>query len=64
MPRWYGECTQTIFPMGGTATPVAPGAVIEFEVPDMLGRPWAHIWESYWEEGMEKPEEEDIFSFE
>jgi hypothetical protein len=29
----------------------------------MYGRPWAHIWEKYWEEGMQKPEDEDIFSF-
>jgi hypothetical protein len=29
----------------------------------MLGRPWADIWEKYWEKGMEKPEEQDIFSF-
>ena len=46
------------------ATPVSPGQVIEYEVPDMYGRPWAHIWEKYWEQGMEKPETEDIFSFE
>jgi hypothetical protein len=37
--------------------------VIEYEVPDMYGRPWAQIWEQYWEQGMERPEE-DIFSFE
>ncbi len=38
--------------------------VIEYEIPDMYGRPWAHIWEKYWEEGMERPQVEDIFSFE
>jgi hypothetical protein len=32
-------------------------------VPDIYGRPWAHIWEKYFEQGMEKPEAEDIFSF-
>ena len=63
-PYVFIECTQTIFPIDGIATPVAPGAVFEYQMPDMLGRPWAHIWERYWEEGMEKPEEEDIFSFE
>jgi hypothetical protein len=30
----------------------------------MYGRPWAHIWEKYWEQGMQKPEAEDIFNFE
>jgi hypothetical protein len=29
----------------------------------MYGRPWAKIWEKYWEQGMEKPEEDDVFSF-
>jgi hypothetical protein len=62
-PYVFIECVQTIFPIDGTATPVAPGQVIEYEVPDMYGRPWAKIWEKYWEQGMERPEEEDIFSF-
>jgi hypothetical protein len=30
----------------------------------MYGRPWAQIWEKYWEKGMHKPDEDDIFSFE
>jgi hypothetical protein len=29
----------------------------------MLGRPWARIWEQF-ETNMEKPKQEDIFSFE
>jgi hypothetical protein len=33
-------------------------------VPDMYGRPWGKIWEEYHEAGMERPESEDIFSFE
>jgi hypothetical protein len=63
-PYVFVECTQTIFPIDGTATPVSPGAVIEYQVPDTYGRPWAQVWEEYWEQGMERPEEEDIFSFE
>lgn len=62
-PYTFIECLQTIYPVDGEGTPVSPGAVIEFTVPDMYGRPWAAIWEEYWEEGMERPEEEDIFSF-
>jgi hypothetical protein len=39
--------------------------VLQFEVPDMYGRPWAQIWEKYWENGMQRPtQNEDIFSFE
>jgi hypothetical protein len=30
----------------------------------MYGRPWAHIWEKYWEQGMQKPDQDDIFDFE
>jgi len=63
-PQTFVECVQSIFPVEGSATPLNPGDVIQYEIPDMYGRPWAHIWEKYWEEGMERPEEEDIFSFE
>jgi hypothetical protein len=63
-PYVFVECTQTIFPIDGRATTVNPGTVIEYRVPDMYGRPWAQIWEQYFEEGMEKPEEKDVFSFE
>jgi hypothetical protein len=31
---------------------------------DMYGRPWAQIWEKYYEQGMQPPEKEDIFNFE
>jgi hypothetical protein len=58
------DCIQTIFAKDGYPTSASPGDVIDYEVPDMYGRPWAHIWETYFEQGMEKPEEEDIFSFE
>ena len=63
-PIVYIRCNPTIFPVKGNATPVSPGTVIEYEVPDMFGRPWAQIWEKYHEQGMERPKEEDIFSFE
>ncbi len=62
-PFVYTECVQTIYPLDGTATPVTPGRVLEYEVPDMYGRPWAQIWDKYWEQGMQKPEQEDIFDF-
>jgi hypothetical protein len=62
-PVPFVECIQTIFPLEGTATPAVPGRVIEYEVPDMYGRPWAQIWEKYWEQGMKKPDEDDLFDF-
>jgi hypothetical protein len=62
-PYVFIECVQTIFPINGKATPVSPDTVIEYQVPDMYGRPWAQMWERYNEQGMEKPDAEDIFSF-
>ena len=62
-PYVFIDCVQTIFPRNGKASPVVPGSVIEYRVPDMFGRPWAQIWEQYFEKGMQKPPEEDIFSF-
>jgi hypothetical protein len=62
-PIVFTECIQTIYPLKGTATPLTPGRTIEFEVPDLYGRPWAQVWEKYWEPGMKKPEEDDIFDF-
>ncbi len=63
-PFTFVECLQTIYPIDGVATPVSPGTVIDFKVPDMYGRPWAQIWEEFHEQGMERPAGEDIFSFE
>jgi len=65
-PFTYVECIRQIFPIEGRAQSVAPGTVIpDYEVPDMYGRPWAHIWRKYWEAGMRPPaENDDIFSFE
>jgi hypothetical protein len=62
-PNSYVECVQTIFPIQGTAQPVAIGTTIEYEVPDIYGRPWAQIWEKYHEEGMSRPVGEDLFDF-
>lgn len=62
-PAVYIRCIQTIFPVKGRPSPTSPGTTIEYEVPDMYGRPWAQIWEKYFEEGMERPTEEDIFTF-
>jgi hypothetical protein len=60
-PFIYGRCIQTIFPINGRPQPVSPGVTIEYTVPDMFGRPWAEIWERYFEEGMKRPEDESPF---
>jgi hypothetical protein len=62
-PYTYIECLPTIYPIKGHATTVSPGTTIEYEVPDMFGRPWAQLWEKYFEQGMQRPAEEDIFDF-
>jgi hypothetical protein len=49
--------------VNGHATPLTPGTKFEYEVPDMFGRPWAHFWEEYFEEGMKRPQNDDIFNF-
>jgi hypothetical protein len=63
-PYVFPECLQTIYPINGRGTPVAPPNVIPYEVLEMYNRPWAQIWEKYWENGMSRPEPEDIFDFE
>ena len=40
-----------------------PNCGIEYEVPDMFGRPWAQMWEKYFEQGMKREEQGDIFDF-
>ena len=63
-PFQFIECIPQMYPIGGRATPASPGTVVEYKVPDMYGRPWAQIWQEHHEAGMERPEGDDIFSFE
>lgn len=56
-------CNQTFFPINGRGTVVAPGKTIEYQVEDRYGRPWAAIWEQYFENGMQRPQEASIFEF-
>jgi len=62
-PIEYIKCIPTIYPVKGRATPVTAGQTIEYEIPDMFGRPWAQMWEKYFEQGMEHPKEKDMFEF-
>ncbi|WP_373355104.1 hypothetical protein [Pseudoroseicyclus sp. CXY001] len=62
-PYAFIECIQTIYPLEGVPTQTAPGQVIDYEVPDMYGRPWAHMFDML-EEGMEVREAEGgLFGF-
>ena len=63
-PYVFIECLQTIYPVEGRAQQVPPGTQIDFIVPDWYGRPWAQNWERFFEEGMEAPEQEQLFGFE
>jgi len=66
VPYPFIECVQTIFNVNGANAPLTPGSKIEYEMPDMYGRPWVKIWEENFEQGMTKPEDnsEDLFNFE
>jgi len=62
-PFVFIECVPSLLPIEGKATAVSPGQVVPYEIPDIYGRPWAQNWEKYFEKGMEKPREDDIFKF-
>jgi hypothetical protein len=62
-PNNLTHCNQTLFLVNGRATPLAPGTDIRYRVEDLYGRPWAAVWEEYFEQGMQRPEAEDIFDF-
>lgn len=58
------ECLPSIFPVKGLPVAVAPGETIQYEALDMFQRPWAQLWEKYFEQGMQKPaKEEGLFDF-
>lgn len=62
-PYEFVQCFQTLFPVKGVASVVNPGQVIEYRIPDMFDRPWAQIWEQYFEQGMKRPQADDILEF-
>ena len=62
-PYIFVECNPTIFPVDGRAQPISPGMTFDYTLPDWFGRPWAQIWERYFEEGMTRPEAEGLFGF-
>ncbi|MEO8465673.1 MAG: hypothetical protein ABI640_10065 [Gammaproteobacteria bacterium] len=62
-PNNLTHCNQTLFVVNGRATPLAPGAVFQHRVEDLYGRPWAAVWEEYFEQKMQRPKSEDLFDF-
>ena len=59
-PFHLDHCNQTIFPgSDGRATQVPPGTTIQYKVRQLYDRPWARIWEEYFEKGMTRPPEAD-----
>jgi hypothetical protein len=54
----HDYCNQTIFTgPDGHGTQVPPGTTISYTVRDLFDRPWARIWEQYFEKGMKRPED-------
>jgi hypothetical protein len=62
-PYVHVECIQHNFPVDGRATPIPVGTTFEYTVPDTYGRPWAELWERYFEQGMEAPQRDALFGF-
>ena len=59
-PLNHEHCNQTIFTgPDGRAAQVSPGTTIDYKVYDLYDRPWAKIWEEYFEQDMNRPEEDD-----
>jgi len=58
LPHDY--CNQTIFlDADGRGAQVPPGTTIDYTVRDLYDRPWARVWEEYFETGMSRPIEDD-----
>jgi len=62
-PMHYVHCIESIYPIGGKATPALPGQTVQYEIPDIYGRPWAEMWEKYHEQGMTRPKAKPLFGF-
>jgi len=61
----WKECQQSLFNIDGRLQPVNAGTLIEYRIPDWYDRPWAAIWEEYFEDGMQPPQDNtDFFEFE
>ncbi|WP_373356910.1 hypothetical protein [Pseudoroseicyclus sp. CXY001] len=60
----WKECQTNLWNVGGRLTPVNPGTVIEYRIPDWYSRPWAAVWQENFEEGMQGPPQDTaLFGF-
>lgn len=59
-PETLDHCNQTIF-LGedGRAAQVPPGTTIQYKGRDLYDRPWAQVWEEYFEDGMSNGDDDD-----
>jgi hypothetical protein len=64
VPNTLTHCNQNIYNIDGRGQVVTPGTVIEYTVEDLFGRPWAAVWEEYFEDGMQRPGNDALFEFE
>ena len=64
VPNTLTHCNQNIYNIDGRGQVVTPGTVIEYQVEDLFGRPWAAVWEVYFEDGMQRPGNDSLFEFE
>ncbi|MGV3591062.1 MAG: hypothetical protein ACO1PZ_05180 [Gammaproteobacteria bacterium] len=59
-PLNHEHCNQTIFPgPDGRGAQVSPGTTIDYTVYDLYDRPWARVWEQYFEQDMQRPLADD-----
>ncbi len=62
-PFEHQECVRKIFPVEGRATQLTLGQTVDYTLLDMFDRPWAQIWETYFEQDMRRPPGDDPFDF-
>jgi hypothetical protein len=64
-PIAWSYCQRAIY-LGddGRGAYVNPGQTIPYTVEDLFDRPWARVWERYFESGEERRPEDDPFTFE
>jgi hypothetical protein len=62
-PTPLTHCNQNVYLQDGRGVTVLPGKTIEYTVEDLFGRPWAQVWEKYFEAGMQRTRDDDLFDF-
>jgi hypothetical protein len=64
-PVGWNHCQRTIFlDKDGRGRYVNAGQTVPYTVEDLYDRPWARVWERYFEGGVRRSPEADVFTFE